>query len=322
MPPTINITQLVSEFGSWIGKNQSYIKTLLLQDTVSEKFMTHIIQDDDYRASKAVIDDIVQGFQQGWTPKGTAAFTPISTVHRRHKFDIDLTPDDVVGSWLGFLVTENVERSQWPITRYILEKLIMPKIAENRELKIIANGVYAAPVDGVAQDTGLSMDGFCTIIQNKYNAGTSKVNFIGLGTFTHLDIFNQIEAFADNMKEVYQSVPMNIYMSRKWFRAYLRRKRDLLGIDPTYKGMEDHMIDGTNLTLVPLPSMAGQDMIFATPQENFIKLTKVNDGPSTLRIESIKRVISIFADWHEAVGFAVEEAIFASISGDEKSASF
>ncbi len=194
---TITIAELVSEFGTWLGKSQKDIKTLLLQPTVSTQYMTRVMQDDEFRAAKAVIDDLVQGFQKDWTPKGTAEFTPITINHRRHKVDMEFYPDEVVGSWLGFLAAEEKNRTDWPITRYIIEKLMMAKIAENRELKMYGTGVYEVPTEGVAQAVGKSMDGFCTILKAKYLAGTSGIHFIPVGTFTNTDIVDQVDDFAD-----------------------------------------------------------------------------------------------------------------------------
>ena len=182
----ISVSELKSAFGTYIGTNQKDILTLLTQPTESQKHMTTIASADlEYRASKAVVDDLVQGFQKGWTPKGTATFTPIAIPQRRHKFDWEMYPDDIVDSWLGFMADEKTTRTVWPISRYILEKLILPKINDNRELKLIAKGVYEAPTIGTAQATGKSMDGFITILEKLKIAGGSNINFIFAPPYFH-----------------------------------------------------------------------------------------------------------------------------------------
>jgi hypothetical protein len=317
---TIIISELLSEFQKFVGKNENDLKRLLLQPTFSTKFMTRVMQEDSYKASKAVISEVVQGFQKTFTAKGTPTFTPIEIVHRRHKIDLSFYPDEIVGSWLGFLVTEQKNRTEWPITKYIIYNLIMDKVAEDRELKNYGTGVYAEPVTGVAQAAGLSMDGFCTILEAKKLAGTSNINFIDLEALTDDNIFTEIEKFADGISAVYKSRPMDVHLSDTWFTKYLRKRRDLYGGNTDYKGINEVRIDGTNMSLSPLPSMADKDIIFCTPKENFIWLTKVNDGASSLNIETSKREIIVYADWHENVGFGIEEAIFASVP-DESSAS-
>ncbi len=73
------------------------------------------------------------------------------------------------------------------------------------------------------------------------------------------------------------------------------------------------VIEGTNLTLVPLPSMTGENIMFTTPKEKFIRLINRNNCASNITVESIDRQIKVFADWCESVGFGIEEAVFASV---------
>ena len=315
----ISVSELKSAFGTYIGTNQKDILTLLTAPTESQKHMTTIASADlEYRASKAVVDDLVQGFQKGWTPKGVATFTPIAIPQRRHKFDWEMYPDDIVDSWLGFMADEKTNRTVWPISRYILERLILPKINDNRELKLIAKGVYEAPVIGTAQATGKSMDGFITILEKLKIAGGSNINFITLSALTKDNIFDQVELFAEGVAELYQDIPMEVFISRKWFAAYHKKRRDLHGQDLNYAGQKD-VIEGTNMTLMPLPSMNGKDVIFCTPKENFIRLMNRNDGASNISIESVDRQIKIFADWYESVGFGLQEAVFASVPASQGS---
>ena len=309
----ISLAQLREAFGTYIGTNQKDILLLLMQATVSQKHMTTIASADlEYRASKAVIDDMVQGFQKKWTPKGTATFTPIAIPQRRHKFDWEMYPDDIVDSWLGFMAAENVDRKQWPISKYIIEKLILPKINDNRELKLIGKGLYEAPVEGTAQATGKSMDGFITILEKLKTAGNSNVNFIPLTALTSDNIFDEIELFAASVADLYQDIPMEVFLSRKWYAAYHKKRRDLHGQDTNYTGMKD-LIEGSNMTLMPLPSMNSKDVIFTTPKENFIRLMNRNEGASNITIESVDRQIKVFADWYESVGFGIQEAVFAYV---------
>ena len=309
----ISLAQLREAFGTYIGTNQKDILLLLMQATVSQKHMTTIASADlEYRASKAVIDDMVQGFQKKWTPKGTATFTPIAIPQRRHKFDWEMYPDDIVDSWLGFMAAENVDRKQWPISKYIIEKLILPKINDNRELKLIGKGLYEAPVEGTAQATGKSMDGFITILEKLKTAGNSNVKFIPLTALTADNIFDEIELFAASVADLYQDIPMEVFLSRKWYAAYHKKRRDLHGQDTNYTGMKD-LIEGSNMTLMPLPSMNGKDVIFTTPKENFIRLMNRNEGASNITIESVDRQIKVFADWYESVGFGIQEAVFAYV---------
>lgn len=319
---SFDVTDLKTQFGTYLATNQKDILRKLTQPTESEKFMTtKPIAELEYRAAQAIIDDLIQGFQKTWTPKGTPKFTPIAIAQRRHKIDLEFYPDDIVDSWLGFMADEATDRKAWPITKYVIEQLVLAKVAENRELKLIGKGTYASPTTGEAQTTGLSMDGFCTILEAKKAAGTSNINFITLSeALTDTSIFEMIEEFAEKVDELYQNLQMRVFVSRGWYTKYHRRRRDLLGGNTNYDGKAD-IIEGTNLILTPLPSMTGKDIILATPQENFIRVLNRNVGASKINVENVDRKIKIYADWYEAVGFGIEEAVFASVPDESASTS-
>lgn len=323
----IDVSALTGDFAKYIESNQKSILTKLTQKTVSQEYMTSVVsKDTEWRAAKAVIDDLVQGFQKGWTPKGTATFTPIVIPQRRHKIDFEFYPDDVVDKWIGFLADETKDRKEWPITRYVIEQLIVPKVLDNRELKLVGKGTYVAPTTDQAQNTGLSMDGFCTILKNKLDAGNSNVNFFGvnspgwIGVPTATNIVDFMEAFVDWIDVLYQGMDMPIFVSNTWYKAYKRKYRDLYGTHQGFSKEDADRVDYSMNRLVPLPSMAGEDVMFVTPKENFIRLRNQNDGADKLTVDRDKRMILIFADWYESVGFAMEEAIFAYVP-DQSSAS-
>jgi hypothetical protein len=313
----ITLSDLKTEFGTYIATNHKEILKRLVQKTVSMQYMKTIASKDlEWRASKAVIDDLVQGFQKGFTPKGTATFTPLSIVQRRHKIDLDFYPDDVFESWLGFLTDESKSRKDWPITKFIVDELILPKVDENRELLLIGKGDYAAPVENTAQATGLSMDGFVTIIEDDEALETGKkFNYFdpgAIGALSSTNIVDFIEAYVDWISEAYQGIPMNVFLSQSNLRAYKRKFRDTYGANTDFDGKTEVILD-SNKKLVGLPSMAGKNVIFSTPKENFIRLLNANEGASNIEIESDVRKILVFGDWHESVGFAMGEAVFAYV---------
>jgi hypothetical protein len=311
----LDIAQLKSDFGTFLGTSEKDILKVLTQPTESMKFMTTVKQNDDFRAAQATIAAIVQGFQKGWTPKGTPAFAPLIITHKRHKFDVEIYPDEIYGSWLGFLADESKSREEWPLVKYILYKMLLEQVAQDRELSLIGNGSYAAIVDGTAQATGKSMDGFLTILKAQHALGaTSKMNFANKNVaITASNVIDQVEKFADTITGPYKSIPMNVFCSPENLTFYTRKRRDLYGANQDYGKFGSVVIDGTPLTLQALPSMIGSDILFATPKANFIRLLKLNDGASKPFVETSKRQVFLFADWYENVGFALAEVVWAFV---------
>jgi DNA repair protein RadC len=129
------------------------------------------------------------------------------------------------------------------------------------------------------QALGLSMDGFVTILKNKHTAGGSNMNFITLDALTVDNVFDQLESFGDQVGDLYKDMAMNIFLSRKWFAAYHKKRHDLHGTDTNYDGMTT-MLEGTNITL----DIAQK--IMASCQNNLCEFWK-------LRISDLQKVKGI-----------------------------
>jgi len=309
------VGDIVSEYGAYYEKskqNKSRVRNLLMQPTVSEKYMTPIKTDDTiFKLANGVIDDIVQPFQKAFTEKGDVTFTPNPLTQYHFKVDFEVYPDDIEATWLGFLASNNLSRKEWPIVRFIIEEYIMKKLKDNMELKEIYKGVYAAPDPGSAGATGTGMNGIGYMLQSGVDTGT--INHITLATLTSSNIFDEVEKFVDGISEIYQGIPMNVFMDNTRYKWYMRDKRSQGFYQKSSDKDFDNGIDFTPQKVVSLPSMAGQSILFATPKSNFIHTTKKSVNKTKVKIEESKRVVIVMTDWWEGVGFGVNEAVWTSL---------
>jgi hypothetical protein len=309
----MNISDILSEYGAYYekaGQNKKRVLQLLMQATVTEGHMTPMKTDDTvFKLAQATIDDIIQPFQKGWTPNEAAAFVANELRLYHLKVDEELYPDDIEASWLGFLAADDLDRSKWPLVRYIIEGLYIPKIADNIELKEIFHGEYAEPTPGVAGATGTSMNGLAIMIRDGLEDGS--INNIDLGSLTAENIFDKVEEFADNISEVYQGVKMNVFMSQTWYKRYMRDKRAQGFYDYSSDKSITSGIDFTPQSVVALPSMHGSDVIFATPKSNIISLSKKSQNKNKFMIETLKRQVFFMTDFWKGVGFGINGAVWA-----------
>ena len=100
--------------------------------------------------------------------------------------------------------------------RYILEKHVFDKIADDLELNEYYKGVFATPQAGTAGANGASMNGLKTILNED---GINRLTMSALNATT---IYDQVEAAFEQVAEVYQKTQMAIGMSPKWARAFLK----------------------------------------------------------------------------------------------------
>jgi len=307
-------TDLVTDFGSYYineGQNEARLLSGIRQKSVTTSHAKPIIHDGDvYRFSNVALNEIVQGFQKGFTAKGDATFTPNEIRLRNLKIDLSLYPDDVKASWLGFLASIDVqERANWPIVRYLLEKEVVPAIPHDLETQAYFKGSYVAPTPGTATTTAATMDGLKTII----TAGLAgDMNTVTLSAAVSAsNAFDMVEEFVDSLTDLTdKGVKMKLYMDPKVLRWYHRDKRNTHGTDVNYNP-DKPVVDFTNVELVGLPSMAGEKMIWASPVDNFLYIRKAN-GMKKPKVEESKREVFFMLDWWEGLGFGYDALVYAA----------
>lgn len=314
----ITATEIVSSFGSYYlneGQNRNRILNLMFQDLELVKYATPIKTDDTvYRLAKAAINNLVQAFQKAFTEKGGTVFTPNAISLYKMKVDDSLYPDDIEATWLGFLATlPDQERKNWPIVRYLIEALYLPQIKQDLELYEIFNGVRVEPTPSVAGATGAGMNGIRKLLADGYGEG---MHDIDLGTLTTSNIFDKVEEFVDAIEELYQGVPMNVFMSKKWHRAYLRDKRSQGFYDMTSDADVRDSIDFTPQNVVGLASMHDSNIIWATPKANLLYLTKKDVNMTRINVEESKRQVFFMTDFWLGLGFGLNELVWtAGVNG-------
>jgi len=306
-------TNLVTDFGAHYipeGQNESRLLSAVRTPSKTASYAKPIIHDGDlYRFSNVKLGEIVQGFQKAFTAKGDVTFEPNEIRLRNLKIDLSLYPDDVKGSWLGFLQTlSDQERKNWPIVRYLLEKEVVPQMHEDLELKAYFKGVYVAPVAGVATTTAATMDGVKALITAGLAGNMNTVTLTD--AITKANAFDRVEEFVDAIPSLLNSVRMRIYMDPKILRWYHQDKRNTHGVDVNYNP-EKPVVDFTNVELVGLDSMAGEKMLWATPIDNFLYLRRQN-GMQKPKVEEAAREVKLMLDWYEGLGFGYDELVYAA----------
>lgn len=306
-------TDIVAAFGNYYipeGQDMDRLKSALRHTTVTPATAKPIIYDGEvYRFSNVIFQEIVQQFQKAFTAKGDLTFKPNEIRLRNMKIDLSLFPDEVKASWLGFLGSLTVqERAEWPIVRYMIEKEIVPQLKNDLEVKAYFKGVYVAPTAGTPGTAAGTMDGIKKLLDDGLTAGNMKA--VALSAVpTNANRFEMVEEFADGIDELLLQVPTSIYMSTKNLKSYLRDKRNTHGTDVNYEAGKITVDFADNLKLVGLPSMAGSEYMWATPDDNYLYLRRVN-GMSDPKVEESKREVFLMLDWWEGLGFGYNELVY------------
>ena len=318
---TIDTTELQQEFGKYINSERLQILKDLVGTTESIRYMSTIITDKtEVRAVQAAIDSVLQQFVPFWTPKSKSTFTPLTIKNFKCKINVQIKPSDIMEDILGYLYDENLDPQDMPVVRYILYQLIFPKLAEERE-QALAVGVYKenqADGDGDAASAALDcMDGYVTQLKALKTANNDKVTWLLDGEkLVDTTLVEQIDKAVDQVKPLYRNKTMFVHADPDLVTKYARAYRKLYPWLKNQDG-EKTKIDFTNFTFAPLEGMRGTGVFFITPKENFKHLVSKDPNRTSIRMETNHYNVDIMAEWWEACGFWLAEAIFAYIPPEE-----
>lgn len=324
---TIDTTELQKEFGKYVNNERLQIMKDLMGTTESIRYMSTIMTDKtEVRAQQAAIDSVLQQFVPFWTPKSKSTFTPLTIKNFKCKINVQIKPSDIMEDILGYLYDENLDPKDMPIVRYILYQLIFPKLAEERE-QALAVGVYKenqASQDGGTASAALDcMDGYVTQLKALKTAENEKVTWLLDGETLSTDaeaLLAQIDKAVDQVKPLYRNKTMFVHADPDLVIKYSRAYREKY---PWLKNQDGEKvkIDFTNFTFAPLEGMRGTGVFFITPKENFKHLMSKDPQRTSIRMETNHYNVDIMAEWWEACGFWLAEAIFAYIPPEEESGS-
>lgn len=318
---TIDINDLNSEFTMVMPpKVKLEILTKRIYNGFEDsKYMTRIQSNTDYIASAAIMSEVSQQFTPKWTPKGAAKFTPIRIPYRRHKLNVLIQPTDVLQSWLLWLYEQGKTMSDMPITRYIVENHILPKVLDDITVSMIAKGKFVDAGTVADGDEGKaaknSMDGFETILVEGKTDENCKINYYKAAadprSMSDSELLSYIDGFVDSISGLFAHI-VTIHCSEQLLTKY---KRADFAVNGKYTGVEnDGSIRFTNFRLVPLKSMYNSPIIFATPKENFVELVDYSKAESCItKIEEQNYDVKVFGEYSLSTGFKIAEAVYAAV---------
>lgn len=319
---TIDISELNKEFDMTMPPNvrlELLTKRLYLGFKDSQ-YMTRIQSNTDYIASDAIITEVSQEFTPKWTPKGLMKFTPIRIPYRRHKINVSILPADVIKSWLMFMWEQGKTMQEMPITKYIIENHIIPKVLDDITRSMIGKGKYEpAPTDVRTGDEGRpaskSMDGYETILVEGKKTGEHKINYFKDAkdpfTLKGQELLDYVDSFVDAINDFFVG-PLEIHCSEQFLTHY---QREDFAVNGKYTGQSiGDKVRFTKFTFAPMESMYNSPILFATTKNNFIELVDYSKAQNCInKLEEVDYEVKIFGEYSLSTGFKIGEAVYASV---------
>ena len=274
----------------------------------------------DYKATASLMTEVSQAFTPAWTPKGSAKFTPIVIPYRRHKINVNIKPAEIIKSWLTYLYEQGKTPSEQPITRYIAEELILPKVQDDVTRVMLGKGKYVEPsasvTDGAAGTSAAdSMDGIETILVSDKAAATRKFNHYAQAkdpfTLTGQTLLDYVGAFVKAVSKYFVNKPL-IYCSEEFLEHYQAQD---FSVNGKYTGQNiGNRIRFSGFSFQPMKCMYGSPILFCTPKSNLTMLVDYASAANCINdFQKFNYDVHVFGEYSLSVGFKIAEAVYAAV---------
>lgn len=318
---SIDVSELNAELGTVMpaGVKLEVLAKRIYNGFEDAQYMTRVQSNTDYKASAALMEEVSQQFTAAWTPKGRSKFTPIVIKYRRHKINVEILPAEILKSWLLYLWEQGKTNAEMPITKYLIEEHILPKVTDDITLSMIGKGKYVEVTGAKDGDTGSaaadSMDGYETILVEARQDANSKINFFKRAAdfrqMTSAQLLAYVDSFVDAISPLFAR-HLELHCSPEFLTRYKRADFEING---KYTGDENNgKIRFSSFTLIPLQSMYNSPILFATPRENFVMLVDLSNAENCInKIEEQNYKVKVFGEYSLSTGFKIAEAVYAAV---------
>ncbi|MGB0521409.1 MAG: hypothetical protein ACPGJS_00545 [Flammeovirgaceae bacterium] len=304
----INVDQIVTELGEYITQHDEIRTWCYNMDELDAYTDTLTQVKGEYPTYQSVADHVVQEFTDEWTELGETKFQVKILKAFRQKVNYPIKPHKVLGSWLAFLHRENVSLEQMPISRWIMDRELKPKVIDDINI-LEGQGQYVAGT----RLFGDSMDGIITVLTNILASGNPFR--MPLPALTSTNIVDNITLYERMLPARVLSKINRIFMSRQNLDRYKIRYRDQFGQQNDYAKAEIATTWLGNRELVGLRCLDGSDLIFSTVGNNFLKLVDIFNEPAVTDIQKLDYKIKVFMEFVLGFDFWVDELVFISDFG-------
>ena len=313
----ITVDQIIQDFGDYYldhGQNENNLHMLPMEEFETQSaFMTVPTNETVIRESTVEMSEILQPYQDEFTPKGDVEFKPVTTLLHKVKIDQEFNPHKLQSTWLAFLASNKTDVSTWPFIRWFIQVYLMKKSKEDMEMHSIYSGVQKAPETGVAGDAVDTMDGIETIMNKHILNGSLVPITVGAIEALDEDFVTQVEEFVQGIPEKYRYMPLELNMNRSLrdkFKRGTRAKYKMTYAPGDIKNFQ--VADAENVTVVGRPSMQGKDRIWCSPSYNLPFYVKGFENVNGFQVEKAKRKVAIYTEWWVGLNMIQPEIFFTS----------
>ena len=311
---TILIDDVVKELNTFLAHNPTLISASLNRSEITldkhTKPLTKI--KGKYPQTHTLLEDVVQGFSNEWTDLGKMQIEHKILTDYHQKVNFSIIPSEILHSYYAELYEENKKPEDMPISKYIIENELLPKVLDNMQTLSIS-GVYDP---ARKNEFGFSMNGIETILAAMVDRAVPPAHpafEIPLNALTDANIVDEVTAFERKIPSKLKKKIKKIFMSENNFERYVLQYEDQFGQN---KFQGDVMKTRLGKREIVVLEGMESDVIFGTTENNFRNLKDVFDKPQITDIQKQDYKVKIFMEWWKGYDFLINQMVVISNYSD------
>lgn len=320
---TITLTALKSTFGAYFQDGgqgmKDILKALMVPASFDAKWAPQIPTTDTVaRMAKADIGNVLQAYQVALTPQsGNVSFEPLERNLSHLKIEKEFAPAEIEDSYVGFMAADTNKYENYPLTKFVVEQLMVAKYRENWNNSVVFHGVAVSPTAGTAGTVAGSHNGLKKQIADDISA--TNITPINSGATFPTDAAEMVVYIHDWIKAVKAVSPLNshivtnecdyIYVDQAVLDLYREGLPQVYGVNFALTGealqgsLDMVSIPLSRLKLVGDVAMAGSQRFIMTPKWNRYNRIKKPASELNFNIDISGRTLTPFADFWRQLSY-------------------
>lgn len=311
----MDVAALKLELGNYTRKNHQEVSAMFYDAPMLDPYMKPITKvKGQYPSIHSITTNVLQRFRPQWDLLGTTKFVPKILKSTRVKVNYKITPAEILSTYLAeSLYAENQKKEAMPISRYIMERELKPKIEEDLSW-LILNGRDDNNPYGQFE---FAFPGLCASIDAAMNDANNPAYLIPVSTITESNAIDQLKAFERAIPLKAARKIKNVFVSTNVMDMY---KIDMQATYGGYTNFTEEKFGRTPLGKFKLVQLdwLPDNYMFATLDGNMLKLIDLFNKPEINDIQIQDYDVKIFGEMEIGADFAINQLVFvANFAGND-----
>ncbi len=310
MAETILIDDVVKELNTFLVNNPKLISAAINRAEIPldkhTKPLTKV--KGKYPQAHTLLTDVVQGFSTEWNELGEMRIKHKILQNYHQKVNFAIIPAEILSSYFAELYAEDKKPEDMPISKYIIDNELLPKVIENMGW-LSVNGVFdPARLD----EFGYSMNGIVKLLADMKAAvvdadmKTPTPFKIPINALTDTNIVDQVTAWERKIPSKLKRKIKKVFMSENNVERYILDYEEKFGQNKFQNDVLKTRLGKREI--VSIPDMETDD-IFGTTENNFRRLIDVFDEPKITDVQKQDYKVKTFMEFWKGYDFLIEELV-------------